>query len=670
VSKIVMPKNSAILDEIKAAMKVYYDENDWLSNEVYTPRLMQLIGAGQDRSAYTKKAQIPAYFGFIEWEDITNNRSFRRLTALGKRFYEHWCSDNKDGMFEDLLYALENTIFGRYNYGCPDSDSDIEPPALIIRGIIDLGYMTKKEMVALLWYLEDSKKNYTETIEAIKNARIEEISLIETAPTYYSDNKPITMLVRWGFLTELDSVSGGYTISSSVKEKYLNRLRALKIYNIDKVKIEESQEHSSIISNHVIGNKVGENVILYGVPGCGKSHTIKTEYCNDKRFMERVVFHPDYTYSDFIGQILPVINKINGEENITYKFTAGPFTKILKDAIDDNEGRMHYLVIEEINRGNAPAIFGEVFQLLDRENGESEYGITNFDIADYVYGDKTQEVIIPKNLTILATMNTADQNVFTLDTAFKRRWVMRSIKNDVAACDHANECIAGTNVTWYSFAKKINDTIIDVSDGNLSSEDNRLGAYFVKSEDLKSRKVFGEKVLMYLWNDAFKYDRDTVFNSEYKTLEDLLSAFETKGFSVFNSNLAFDEYVENSTEKVDEAEYLNNKNQVLVDLYMLIRGKVIEKVPNTYTYTTSSKQYIGMGSNDNPKNKSYAEIKFKTNSIVIEIEKPTNIELQNLGSEIPYNGHYDHYFKIEATVETDIDAVVSAIVDSYEQLKG
>jgi len=415
---------------------------------------------------------------------------------------------------------------------------------------------------------------------------------------------------------------------------------------------------------------MGENVILYGVPGCGKSHTIKRDYCNDKKYMERVVFHPDYTYSDFIGQILPIIDRSNGEENITYKFTAGPFTKILKDAIDDKEGKMHFLVIEEINRGNAPAIFGEVFQLLDRENGESEYGITNFDIASYVYGDKEHEVKIPTNLTILATMNTADQNVFTLDTAFKRRWVMRSIKNDIAACEHADECIAGTNVTWYIFAKRINDTIIDISDGNLSSEDNRLGAYFVKSDDLKSRKIFGEKVLMYLWNDAFKYDRDIIFNTEYKTLEDLLSAFETKGFAVFNSNLAFDEYVENSIEKVDEAEYLDNKNQVLVDLYMRLREKVFEKIPNTYTYTTSSKQYIGIGSNDNPKNKSYAEIKFKTNSIVIEIEKPTNIELQNLGSEIPYNGHYDHYFKIEATVETDIDSVVSAIVDSYEQLKG
>lgn len=280
----------------------------------------------------------------------------------------------------------------------------------------------------------------------------------------------------------------------------------------------------------------GTNIILYGVPGCGKSHEIKTNYCNDQKYMERVVFHPDYTYSDFVGQILP---KTDGEK-ISYPFTPGPFTTILKKAVQDPE-HMYFLVIEEINRGNAPAIFGEVFQLLDRENGESEYGITNFDIAKCVYGPdrEEEELRIPGNLTILATMNTADQNVFTLDTAFKRRWTMRSIENNIAACGHARDLICGTTITWGAFATKINETIIEIGEGNLSSEDNRLGAYFVKAEDLQDTQIFAEKVLMYLWNDAFKYDRDKVFKPEYRTLEELLKGFYTRKFDVFASQLGF-----------------------------------------------------------------------------------------------------------------------------------
>lgn len=409
----------------------------------------------------------------------------------------------------------------------------------------------------------------------------------------------------------------------------------------------------------------GKNIILYGVPGCGKSHEIKTKYCDDKEFMERVVFHPDYTYSDFIGQILP---KTDGE-TISYPFTAGPFTVILEKAIHHPEN-MYYLVIEEINRGNAPAIFGEVFQLLDRENGESEYGINNFDIAKYIYGvgKEEEEIKIPSNLTILATMNTADQNVFTLDTAFKRRWTLRSIKNDIAGCDHAGTCIEGTKITWRYFAEKINDTIIDINDGSLSSEDTRLGAYFVKEADLKDRKIFAEKVLMYLWNDAFKYDRDKIFKAEYKTLEELLDAFCDSGFVVFNSQLGFDETLDISASRKDQDVYLQGKNEELVKLYESIRDEVLKKVSNSYIYTVSSEQYIVFGSDDHKKN-SFADIKIYKNKILFSIEKPRKEEYQTVGSEIRKDGHHNHYFEIIVNGDNDLEAVIAAIVDSYEQLK-
>lgn len=334
---------------------------------------------------------------------------------------------------------------------------------------------------------------------------------------------------------------------------------------------------------------VGCNVLLYGVPGSGKSWTIEHEYCKPGTKVERLVFHPDYTYSDFIGQILPNVAD-NGQ--VSYKFTPGPFTNILRDAYNDPK-TPYILIIEEINRGNAPAIFGEVFQLLDRKVeerdndddgfpiGTSEYGITNGDIAEIVYGKdrRTEKVRIPSNLSIIGTMNTSDQNVFTLDTAFQRRWDMRLIENNFDNVDpkFANQEILDTTVTWKNFCTEINNIVIGNNARMTSAEDKRLGAYFVHLRDLQRNDVmenfsddeydalrkkessramsdadkarleelrkgmmqyrkFPEKVIKYLWDDAFKFNREIIFDTtEYQSLEQVIRAFMyAKGIARFN----------------------------------------------------------------------------------------------------------------------------------------
>lgn len=304
----------------------------------------------------------------------------------------------------------------------------------------------------------------------------------------------------------------------------------------------------------------GENILLYGVPGVGKSYTIKRDYCDDSNRMERVVFHPDYTYSDFVGQILPKVT----DGQLKYVFTPGPFTKLLKKAWN-NPGEKYYLVVEEINRGNAPAIFGEIFQLLDRkdadshkykesEYGESEYGITNFEVALEVFGMEEKEIKIPSNMWILATMNTADQNVFTLDTAFQRRWNMQHIKNNVMEANHASRKIEGTVIEWGAFATVINDMVVDVSADMVSSEDKRLGAYFVKLNELAVNK-FPEKVLKYLWDDAFKMDKEAVFDEKFRSLEMVIETYKQSESDKLQSVLRMDVYkkmLETMTEKKNE----------------------------------------------------------------------------------------------------------------------
>lgn len=315
----------------------------------------------------------------------------------------------------------------------------------------------------------------------------------------------------------------------------------------------------------------GSNVLLYGVPGAGKSWTIERDYCQDEDRMERLVFHPDYTYSDFVGQILPSVS----EDIVRYDFTPGPFTTMLKKAYM-NPSKEYFLIIEEINRGNSPAIFGEVFQLLDRKStvrevnddgfaiGTSEYGISNADIAKVVYDDPSHKIRIPSNLSIIGTMNTSDQNVFTLDTAFQRRWNMRMIENnfDNVEENFSKQAILDTDTTWERFCTEINNIILDKNVRMTSSEDKRLGIYFVQLNDLtydeneenlaltdvelkkakRNNSRFPEKVLKYLWDDAFKFSRGDIFEiNQYNSLESIVKEFTNeKGnnrFKIFKENI-------------------------------------------------------------------------------------------------------------------------------------
>ena len=314
---------------------------------------------------------------------------------------------------------------------------------------------------------------------------------------------------------------------------------------------DEAEETAEMLDEETVTRLTGgENVILYGVPGAGKSYTIKHEYCKDDSCIERLVFHPDYTYSDFVGQILP---RIAEDRTVNYEFTPGPFTKLLRKAYVNPE-KMFYLVIEEVNRGNAPAIFGDIFQLLDRDkNGKSEYEITNADIAKIVYQSDSHKVSIPSNMSILCTMNTSDQNVFTLDTAFQRRWNMRLIKNKFGDAEEekkfAGTKILDTDVTWEHFFTEINNIILSKNIRMTSSEDKRLGTHFVAEEDLeyiegneRHNRKFPEKVLKYLWDDAFKFTKEDIFDLEkVKSLEDVIEMFigneKNERFRVFKENI-------------------------------------------------------------------------------------------------------------------------------------
>ena len=360
--------------------------------------------------------------------------------------------------------------------------------------------------------------------------------------------------------------------------------------------------------------------IYYGVPGCGKSNKIDEETGSipDEQKM-RVVFHPEYTNADFVGQILPT----NVDGNIEYKFRPGPLSKILRRAYlhPDKE---YYLIVEEINRGNAAAIFGEYFQLLDRitankeitvnsytyTEGWSSYSIENEFINWYIRenlyadinhklqnendgiarksDDESQKTIeignlhfsantgirLPPNLSILATMNTSDQNVFILDNAFQRRWDMVLVKNEFGEDSEKAKTeeeqknidrqktalIEGSKITWGNFHKTINEKISQFSrENNFSSMiDNRLGCWFVKAvpddkNDINGKyiieeKSFKNKILKYLWDDAFKFSREDVFE-DADNFESLLEKVK-----MGESNFGIFKNVDFSAEKSESPE--------------------------------------------------------------------------------------------------------------------
>ncbi len=272
------------------------------------------------------------------------------------------------------------------------------------------------------------------------------------------------------------------------------------------------------------------------------------------RHVERVTFHPHYTYAQFVGSYKPVQDS-DDKSQIRYEFVPGPFMRVYKRAKRDPKHNF-LLVIEEINRANTAAVFGDTFQLLDRKKGVSEYPVaTSEDIKQYLKINgvfNSEELRIPSNMYICATMNSADQGVFPMDTAFKRRWEFEYIGIDENEDGIANYEIPlqkkqdGTHewVKWNDLRHSINDKLTEMK----INEDKLLGPYFISEEKLKLVegkkeenadefvKSFKSKVLMYLFEDAAKMHHGDLFDENAigrLRFSDICKKFDEIGKGIF-----------------------------------------------------------------------------------------------------------------------------------------
>ena len=277
-------------------------------------------------------------------------------------------------------------------------------------------------------------------------------------------------------------------------------------------------------------NNQFEQIIYFGTPGSGKSWTIKQQYEQDESKVFRTTFHPDTDYASFVGCYKPVKDEVD-EKKIVYEFVPQAFTDAYVSAWSDLE-QPYYLIIEEINRGNCAQIFGDLFQLLDRnKDGYSEYPIkADHDLKDYLVenlpkdseGIRDGKLCLPPNLSIIASMNTSDQSLFPMDSAFKRRWSWEYVPIDYENAESGTFeiTIGGESHNWHKFLKKVNDKIKSVT----SSEDKQMGNFFIKSS--LEEKEFCDKVMFYLWSEVGKDNyqtNDAIF--KYYTEDDKLIEF-------------------------------------------------------------------------------------------------------------------------------------------------
>jgi hypothetical protein len=285
---------------------------------------------------------------------------------------------------------------------------------------------------------------------------------------------------------------------------------------------------NSMIPISSIATPSQHQVIFYGSPGTGKSHKAD-EITNGKNVL-KVTFHPDYDYHSFVGSYKPTMIGEGIDAKIAYKFVPQIFTKIYIDAwknmVSPDETKPFFLQIEEINRGNCAEIFGDLFQLLDRDkDGFSKYEVTaEEELYKYLLSEKgfggehtginEGKLRFPSNLKIIATMNTSDQSLFPMDSAFKRRWdwIYVPIDYKCSSSDFTIQLDNGKAFKWLEFLKSVNKEIFDID----KNQDKQIGNWFIDAQNsgkIISESTFVNKVVFYLWNDVFKDEEKTIFKS-------------------------------------------------------------------------------------------------------------------------------------------------------------
>lgn len=442
------PKHSVDGETLKAVLGIYYAANDWVENSVYIDKARKVLsGLGLDSGdkepqSYTKKMQILTYYGFIEWENASN-LSRRRITSIGKTFYEAWIGDNWNEVHKIVFYSLSYTIFGRNNNGIPDSDSDIEIPCLALRACYELDKLTSLVYVYFIQMIQNHGFSYTQIIRKFKDEKFEvNAEDIEPSCAKYKDWKPISFLKDLGIFEENGRE---LYLPKNILESYGTLIQNLPIYNVDKYAnvVPEYMNNTlaSVVASkyrpYITAIKSKPFLLLAGISGTGKSRIVRElaracwdvdspEYTAHKpKNYEMVQVKPNWHDS---SELIGYVSRINGEQ-----YVVGPFLRFMVKAILD-PNTPYFLCLDEMNLAPVEQYFAEFLSVIESRKQENGKVVTDpivdyepteayknlidqlFDDdeirAEYLKEKGGKRLSIPQNLIVVGTVN-MDETTFS-----------------------------------------------------------------------------------------------------------------------------------------------------------------------------------------------------------------------------------------------------------------
>ncbi|WP_194253389.1 McrB family protein [Segatella copri] len=480
------PKHSVDGETLKAVLGIYYAANDWVENSVYIDKARKVLsGLGLDSGdkepqSYTKKMQILTYYGFIEWENASN-LSRRRITSIGKTFYEAWIGDNWNEVHKIVFYSLSHTIFGRNNNGIPDSDSDIEIPCLALRVCYELDKLTSLVYVYFIQMIQNHGFSYTQIIRKFKDEKFEvNAEDIEPSCAKYKDWKPISFLKDLGIFEENGRE---LYLPKNILESYGTLIQNLPIYNVDKYAnvVPEYMNNTlaSVVASkyrpYITAIKSKPFLLLAGISGTGKSRIVRelaracwevgtSDYKEHKpKNYEMVQVKPNWHDS---SELIGYVSRL-GEEPA---FIAGDFLKFIVKAWE-NPHVPYFLCLDEMNLAPVEQYFAEYLSVVESRKKDEETGdVVTDPILKPEYeaelDEKTNERVPKawyKNLINELLVECPDEKQFGLYRQFIEKGI--SIPQNLIVVGTVN-----MDETTFSFSRKVLDRAmtIEMNEVNLA----------------------------------------------------------------------------------------------------------------------------------------------------------------------------------------------------------